>query len=1122
MTALHPASIAQNNAADPRKSTWLSANAGSGKTRVLTDRVARLLLNGVDPQNILCLTYTKAAAAEMQNRLFQRLGAWSMLADDALRGELRALGVPDLGDLGTARTLFARAIETPGGLKIQTIHSFCAAILRRFPLEAGVSLGFQEMDGSAQAHLIADVLDTLAEGDTGACISAVARYHSGDDLEALALDVAQRRQAFDPPRGSDAIWAQYGLAPGFDAQALGAEFRRIGAGPVLREAVPILLAGSSTEQKAGQALQGVDHDRPVQTILPVLEKQFLTGAKTKVPFGSKAGNFPTKTTRAAHPALADALDRVMDEVERLRGLRIALATAEKTQALTAFATAFLPAYAAAKQARGWLDFDDLILRTTALLSDPSVAAWVLYRLDGGIDHVLVDESQDTSPAQWRIVELLTQDLGTGEGARAETPRTLFVVGDKKQSIYSFQGADTDAFEAMQTTFSDRLRPQGGLAALNLTHSFRSSPAILDAVDATFEGDAGAGLGDMRHVAFRDAMPGRVDLWPLIPKAEAPEDGDWTDPVDQPAPSAESNLLADSIAREIRRLIDAGTVIEHPKDGVRPLSEGDFLILVQGRSGGGDLFHKIIRACKAAGLAVAGADRLKIGGELAVRDIRALLSVLALPEDSLSLAAALRSPLFGWGEGDLYHLAAGREETHLWAALRNAKEAHPDTWAVISDLTRAADFLRPYDLVERLLIRHSGRARLIARLGPEAEDGIDELLNQALHYEAQETPSLTGFLAWLDGEDVEVKRQLEAGGGRIRVMTVHGAKGLEAPVVILPDTLRTRSGARDAVIVDEDGGAHWRPPADAVPPGLAPTLSAGADADARERQRLLYVAMTRAQSWLIVCGAGDPGKSGGHWYAAVEAGLGRLSTAGLETPAGSGRRFARGDWAPNAAPATGDPPAPATLPESATTPARPPEARAQTLSPSDLGGAKALAGEAGEDEDTALRRGRQIHLLLEHLPLAAVEDHAQLAEDLLAFGEDAAPASEARAMGTAVSTLLNAPHLAHLFAPGALAEVHITADLPQLDGARIHGAIDRLLIDDTRILAVDFKTNAVVPKTETEVPVGLLRQMGAYRAALTQIYPDRPVETAILWTATADLMPISNEIVMEALQATTIS
>ncbi|MEL6518431.1 MAG: double-strand break repair helicase AddA [Pseudomonadota bacterium] len=1122
MTALHPATLAQNRAANPVSSTWLSANAGSGKTRVLTDRVARLLLAGVDPQNILCLTYTKAAASEMQNRLFQRLGAWSMLADDLLRNELRGLGVEDLSDLSDARTLFARAIETPGGLKIQTIHSFCAALLRRFPLEAGVSLGFTEMDGAAQAHLIADILDQLAEQDAGGCVSGVARYQAGDDLGALAMEVVKHRLAFKSAPSRDEILGRYGLSPGYSAASLDKELQ--GAGAILRAAAPILAAGSASEQKVAATLRTIDLDGTASTVLPVLEGPFLFGKTAATPFGSKAGKFPTKATRAAHPGLADDLDRLMDTVERLRGSRLALEAAEKSHALHDFATAFLPAYEAAKQARGWLDFDDLILRTTALLSDPSVAAWVLYRLDGGIDHVLVDESQDTSPAQWRIVELLTQELGSGDGARADVPRTLFVVGDKKQSIYSFQGADADAFERMQAAFTERLRAQGGLQGLSLAHSFRSSPAILAAVDATFEAEAGADLGtDMRHISFHDAMPGRVDLWPVLPKADAPEDGDWTDPVDMPAPSAASNVLADKIAREIRRMIDAGTVIAHPKDGARPVGEGDFLILVQGRSGGGDLFHKIIRACKVAGLAVAGADRLKIGGELAVRDLRALLSVLALPEDSLSLAASLRSPLFGWSERELYGVAAGREERHLWPALRNQQDAHPETWAMISDLRDAADFLRPYDLIERILIRHRGRERLIARLGPEAEDGVDELLNQALLYEAQETPSLTGFLAWLDGEDVEVKRQLDQGGGRIRVMTVHGAKGLEAPVVVLPDTLRARAGGRDAVVVDGDGAAHWKPSADATPAALAPTLAQAAEAETRERQRLLYVAMTRAESWLIVCGAGDEEKTDGTWYGTVEAGLSRLDAGALETPTGTGRRFARGDWpADQGRGGVQDTGQHSDLPRSATRPADPPDPTPRTVSPSALGGAKALPGDAGADEETALRRGRQMHLLLEHLPLIPADARAEFAEELLAFGEDAAPREAARAMAAEVSALLDAPALSHLFEPEALAEVHITATLPELQGRRVHGAIDRLLIGDTRILAVDFKTNAVVPDTPATVPDGLLRQMGAYRAALMQIYPGRDVNTAILWTRAAALMPLPNDIVMKALQQTTIS
>ncbi|MEZ5714553.1 MAG: UvrD-helicase domain-containing protein [Paracoccaceae bacterium] len=520
----------------------------------------------------------------------------------------------------------------------------------------------------------------------------------------------------------------------------------------------------------------------------------------------------------------------MARVEATRLTRLNLAAARQSHALHRFATAFLRHYEARKQARGWLDFDDLIQRTRTLLNDPQVAAWVLYRLDGGIDHILVDEAQDTSPAQWNVIERLAQEFTAGMGARADVARTIFVVGDKKQSIYSFQGADPREFDRMQAEFRARLaatnRP---LQSSVLEYSFRSAHAVLALVDRTFEGREGAGFApDQRHKAFFDAMPGRVDLWPVVEKSDKPEPRDWYDPVDMLGPDEPVSILARQVAEGIAAMIGSAHIpVKQGRSGdfaLRPVHAGDILILVQRRS---PLFHAIIRECKALGLPIAGADRLRIGGELAVRDVAALLRFLDLPEDDLSLATTLKSPLFGWNEQDLFTLAHGRKG-FLWEALR-ADATHGETLAILDDLRRQADFLRPYELIERILTRHRGRQRLLERLGREAEDGIDALLAQALAYERAAVPSLTGFLVWLDSGEVEIKRQMESAGRQIRVMTVHGAKGLEAPIVILPDTAKRKLEVKDQLLTGDPGAVAQpsrRHPARDRPPDRGPKGARG--------------------------------------------------------------------------------------------------------------------------------------------------------------------------------------------------------------------------------------------------------------------------------------------------------
>lgn len=1107
----------QIRAADPAHSVWLSANAGSGKTKVLTDRVARLLLGGTEPQKILCLTYTKAAASEMQNRLLRRLGGWAMLGDRELRAELDRLGRlgPETGvsddRLAQARRLFAQAIEAPGGLKIQTIHAFCGTLLRRFPLEAGVPHGFAELDERSSDEMRGRILEEIASGPERAVFDRLAEHLTTEDLGGLLAEIGRHADAFEAEADPAAIRAALGLPPGFGLSDLpGLAFD--GDEKRLLDSVIGVMKGQSATMKAlATELAKLRH--PLD-LAGLAQLQGLLLRKTD---GQPSSKILTK--KAAEDmgedlaeAFRDLADRVAAAKDAERGLRIA----ERSEALAGFARAFLPKYRAQKARGGWLDFDDLIERAGALLSSPSVAQWVLFRLDGGIDHILVDEAQDTSPGQWRVIERLADEFTAGAGARDDA-RTIFVVGDRKQSIYSFQGADLQRFEAMRALFSDKFaaidRP---IASEELRHSFRSAAAILGLVDRTFAAAASVGLGGVpEHEAFRTDLPGRVDLWPVVAKPDAAEAGDWEDPVDLPGREDANVVLARTIAAEIRAMIRGGVQIPDGP-GSRPVHEGDFLILVQRRS---LLFSEVIRACKAAGLAVAGADRLRLGAEIAVKDILAVLAFLATPEDDLSLAAALRSPVFGWSEAELYALAQPRKG-YLWAALR-ASGTRPETLAILQDLLGLTDFLRPYDLIERLLNRHGARERLIARLGAEAEDGIDELIAQSLAYESAEIPSLTGFLGWLGADEVEVKRQLENEGRTIRVMTVHGSKGLEAPIVILPDTAKPRAEKGGGEIVRSGEVALWKG-ASALNPAAVSALTEAAKQRLREeKMRLLYVALTRAEKWLIVAAAGEVGTGEESWYAlTAEAmiALGAEETVALSAEAqalGTIRRRASGDW-PEPVDAAAAPEAvvpmpadlPADLPDWIARRAPHPARGAASLAPSDLGGAKALPGETEfAEEEEVKRRGRQLHLLLEHLPLAPQPDWPGMAQMLLGDGPDRADAVEQARLLAQAGPVIAALGRAGCLGPDSLAEVEITAEIAALGGQRIHGVIDRLVVSPGRVHLLDYKSNRVVPEGPQQVPLGLLRQLAAYRAALVQIYPGREIVCSLVWTATAEIMAI---------------
>ncbi|MDP4990344.1 MAG: double-strand break repair helicase AddA [Marivita lacus] len=1112
------ATEAQVRAADPMASTWLGANAGSGKTRVLTDRVARLLLGDTRPEHILCLTFTNAAASEMQNRLFKRLGEWAMLDNDALIAQLLELG-EDRDRLTTdflsrARTLFARAIETPGGLRIQTIHAFCASILRRFPLEAGVSPQFQEIDDRAAQLLREHILDEMASGTDADLIADIARIASNEPLQKLAESIVGDRDGFTPALSRDDLLDRYGLA---GHQTLNSLVSAVFPGDeiaFLAGLVPDLRTGVVMDNGLADAI-GLAQSGGINALL-TLEAIVFTQK------GDMRKSLPpsVKLRKGALAASVTRLEDLYQRIEAARETRLALEAVDRDATLHRFADVFLRRYEHSKQSRGWLDFDDLITRTRALLTDRQQAQWVLYRLDGGIDHILVDEAQDTSPAQWDVINKLAQEFTSGAGARDDARRTIFVVGDKKQSIYSFQGADPREFDRMRAAFGDQMEAtEAPLQDGQLSYSFRSSVPILRLVDAVFEGRDKAGfLQDQTHISFHDRMPGRVDLWPLIEPAEKDDDDlPWDTPVDRVSPTQHSVVLAQRVARFIHRTIEDKTAVPiREEDGVveaRAVHAGDFLILVRSR---GTLFHEILKACKALRLPIAGADKLKVMAELAVKDLRALLAFLATPEDSLSLASALRSPLFGLDEQAIFDLAHRRKSPHLWEELRRRRADFPDVMTVLDDLRAQVDFLRPYDLLERVLIRHKGRQKLLGRLGEEAEDGIDALLNQALAYEQTDIPSLTGFLHWMETDDIEIKRTVDSAGARIRIMTIHGAKGLEAPIVILPDTHKKASQSGKEAFVRTNGSAHWRGSEKTRAAYQRAALEQARQAEDEEKDRLLYVALTRAERWLVVAAAGTADKNAESWHDRVKATLDAVGAVphgfGFADDAPEeGLRLDHMAW-PDAIP---DAPAPMPVAEPALpaifeTPSPPPVGAAEVLSPSDLGGAKALAGADGDLTEVAMERGTLIHLLLETLPAIALEDRHEAA---LALVADHPMAEELVAEAMAV---LDTPTLRPFFQDTALVEVALTATIDAFPSRPLRGVIDRLLVSRDSVIAVDFKTNRTVPETEVEMPEGLLRQMGAYHAMLRKIYPDKTIETGILWTRTATYMPLSENRVTQAL------
>ena len=1102
------ATLAQIRASNPDGSTWLSANAGSGKTRVLTDRVARLLLEGVSPENILCLTYTKAAASEMQNRLFERLGKWAMLDDRNLRNSLTELGLEQRLNKQTfkqARTLFARAIEVPGSLKIQTIHSFCSSLLRLFPLEAGVSPNFTEIDEWTAQALCTEILEKISTDEINSIsLANVSKFLSDVNLTDLLTDILKNRTVLSKFKSHSEICSEFGLNGNVSfEECLNKHFdsKDLKVIKILRESMK---NGGVRDKAAAKKLLNIKSIN-LEFIKTLEDILLYKGSTEKRPeYSAKTNSFASKAVLNEFlNSSIEQINKLAARIEVFRQTRISYETSEKICALYDFSQIFLNHYTNEKLLRGWLDFDDLILKTQKLLIDPTIAAWILYRLDGGIDHILIDEAQDTSPTQWRIIEKISQEFYAGEGSRDKTNRTLFVVGDKKQSIYSFQGADTFELNRVQKKFKKRFDEAAKpLKELSLQYSFRSSPTILRFVDSILEEPESKNESELEntenHISFYSKLPGRVDLWPSIEKAEQPKDTEWQNPVDMPGKEDERVRLACLIADQINTLISSDSLIPERTGNdyvMRKISAGDFLILVQRRS---VLFHEIIKACKKRGLPISGADRLKLMDEIAVKDLIALLSFLSSPQDDLSLATVLKSPLFSWSERELFDLAHDREDRFLWEELKKRSDIFTHEYLVLNNLLASIDYLRPYELLEKILNQYSGRANLISRLGAEAEDAIDALLSLSIDYEKQETPSLTGFLSWVSTSGFEIKRQLTKQENQIRVMTIHGAKGLESPIVILPETQKRKVELRDKILVGEKI-AVWNNKKSEASRNEEEIKSKKIQALEAERSRLLYVAITRAETWFIAMSAGQLDDK--CWYEKIKNSLQSCKAKKQIFPTGEGLRLEEGNWSceieekEHRSKKSRN-----KLPDWIKKVSFENKVQPKYLIPSDLGGSKTLSKGNGLSEEEAALHGSRVHKLLELLPKYSSQDWPEYSLKMLKANRlfDGSPNFE-NAIKEALSVLTD-PKFSYIFAKDVLSEVPFSAKLPNLKNQKIYGIIDRLIVGSNNVQIIDFKTNSTVPKTANKIPLGILRQMGAYKIAIEEIYPGKEVSCYILWTA----------------------
>ena len=1118
----------QRNATDPGYSAWVAANAGSGKTHVLVERIARLLLSGSPPDRLLCLTFTRAAAAEMSTRLFKRLGQWTLIPDEALHDELTALtgDEPDAVLMGRARRLFAEALESPGGLRIQTIHAFCERLLKRFPLEGGVVPQFSVLDERATEELIDLAKDavlteaTTRDAKLADSIIALTEHAGEERFDTLMRGVAAERSWVEPFLGDASeeairrtVWRAVNLAPGVGERAIVSEALAAFEPAMLLRVGAVLAQGSKTDRGRARAFV-----RMAQEPGPAAFEQLSVALLTQD--GEPRAKPVSKGVLKDHPEVEGLVERCTTIVLQTRERLNALFVARNSAHLLHVAAAMLKAYRGVKSARAMLDYDDLISRAVALFTSPG-AGWILYKLDGGIDHILVDEAQDTSPAQWKIITAIAAEFFAGVGAdRQNVPqqRTVFAVGDVKQSIMSFQGARPQSFVETRTVVAEQARgARAEFDLVGLTRSFRSAPRILELVDQVFA-DPAARDGVMidevanRHEAVRGDIAGLVELWPTIKPPTVPEPDAWYAPRDRVEAQHPAVKLAQQIAEQIETWLARGeAVFDKELKRLRPMTAGDVMILVRRRN---LLADEIIRHLKRRSIPVAGADRLKLAEHIAVMDLIALGRFVLMPHDDLTLATVLKGPLCGLDDDALFALAHGRKGA-LWTALRERK--HEPRFAAaaefLEDVWAQADMLQPYEFYSNVLSAHGGWTKMLARLGYDAADPIEEFLNAALDFERAHTPSLEAFLHAIEATETEIKRDQDRGEGSVRVMTVHASKGLEAPVVILPDTCTTpRHGQHDKDLLQAERAPLWKIDKKRDDPVRAAARAAGADERMKEYRRLLYVALTRARDRLYICGyEGKLGREAGCWYGLVEQAMKQLDAVEVANGEATIRRF--GDVPATASSAAVARAAAAVLPAWARAPAVA-EKELRKVSPSVEQRTRSRGDGTGVG---GLERGRAIHRALERLAPAQPERWSAIALEIA--NEFLVEAKLAQSAANEALRVRRDLLLAHIFGPGSYGEVPVSGIVDwQGDKVELSARLDRVIVSETEVLIVEFKTDRVVPKAETAIPSGYVTQLALYRLAVARMFPGRAVNCAILWTAEPRLMHLTSKLVEENVSA----
>ncbi len=1141
----------QQHASNPLSSVWVSANAGTGKTKVLVDRLLRLLLPrqtetgeikpGTDATKILCLTFTKAAASEMKNRVNKTLSSWAVMDDEKLSKTILNLTgkTPNNRMRNAARKLFAQIIDTPGGMKIMTIHSFCQSVLSRFPLESGLMPNFKIADERQIDALMNQTIETLIikpqahiETEISYFLTQLNETHFKNTLKNL-MHKRKRIEHLIATHGNidhviSHLYKKYHLSPEITFEAL-LETHRPETDRLKFAAEVLLGSTKKTDQARGQII--INWLMKKDPSFDNYKQAFLTSA------GQIRAKIITKDLSEKYPDIVITLNQEAENIFQLETTKNLLNTLHTTASMLKIGHAIIKNYSALKKKKSLLDYNDQIDLTAQLLSKKNAPQWILYKLDNGIDHILVDEAQDTSPEQWQIIQKLTEEFFHGIGSReSDVIRTIFAVGDEKQSIYSFQDADPELFIKMAQYFAEQVhQAKQNFQKISMDINFRSSPVILNSVDAVFKNpemqqNVSLKKQNIEHIAYHHDRPGVVELWPIY-TLESNEIADiFQLPITQIPHSNPMILLCEKIADTIDNWLSSKRFLHSYG---RPVEAGDIMILLQSRR---PMMDPLIKALKDKNIPVAGTDRMILTEQLIVQDILIAIKFCLLQADDLTLAILLKSPLINMSEDQLFDLAHQRGEKSLWQTLLDRKEKWNDIIDYLRTLIQVSKNSSPFDFISHILIQpcpngqKTGRKSFFSRLGLEVKDTLDELLNVAQGFEKSHLPSLQGFLQWINKSDIAIKRELSANNNQVRIMTVHGSKGLQAPIVFIPDAMRTNSSGNKNLSFywpqSIEKPFFWSSGEDIKNPAVDKIKQENKIAEYNEYCRLLYVAMTRAEDELYVAGwtkKKSKNISDKPWYHLIQnAWQGQDQTEiipfdkdmqGLRIEFTGSKKNKEHKTQANTIPIINA----ANYPWLYTkAPAEP--KRNKPLSPS-----KPDIKEPSVQSPSERKligpywRGSLIHKILQVLPESPQEKWANILRNFLNQPHLKLSIAKQEEIFDEIFNVLNDQRFQHLFCDSARSEVPIVGEIKiGTKYVAISGQIDRLLVQENDIWIVDYKTNRPPPQSIENVKESYLYQMACYYGLLKKLYPKHKVHNILLWTHIPLWMELPNQILDQIL------